>query len=106
MCFLENKPKLTLMLPVARSGRVYLSYKPLFQASLKSALSAKFTTLRVTDIIRNKRTILKNSQKLIDFNVYLPSVSSGVFRHSLADSAPSGKTNKIFYGNADTYPST
>ena len=56
--------------------------------------------------ILQKRTILKNSQKLIDFNVYLPSVSSGVFRHSLADSAPSGKTNKIFYGNADTYPST
>ena len=54
MCFLENKPKLTLILPVARSGRVYLPYKPLFQASLKSALSAKFTTLRVTDIIRNK----------------------------------------------------
>ena len=57
------------------------------------------------DVIK-KRTILKNSQKLIDFNVYLPSVSSGVVRHSLADSAPSGKTNKIYYGNADTYPST
>ena len=56
--------------------------------------------------IEQKRTILKSSQKLIEFNVYLPSVSSGVFRHSLADSAPSGKTNKIYYGNADTYPST
>ena len=33
---------------------------------------------------------------MLDFNVYLPDVSSGVFRHSLADSAPSGKTNKIF----------
>jgi len=43
---------------------------------------------------------------MIDFNVYLSGVSSGVFRHSLADSAPSGKTNKIFYGNADTYPLT
>ena len=43
-----------------------------------------------------KRTILKCTQKMLDFNVYLPSVSSGVFRHSLADSAPSGKTNKIY----------
>ena len=33
---------------------------------------------------------------MLDFNVYLPSVSSGVFRHSLADGAPSGKTNKIY----------
>ena len=53
--------------------------------------------IRITlDLLVNKRTILKSSQKMLDFNVYLPDVSSGVFRHSLADSAPSGKTNKIF----------
>ena len=46
--------------------------------------------------IKQKRTIFKSSQNLIDFNVYLPNVSSGVFRHSLADGAPSGKTNKIY----------
>ena len=94
------------MLSAVRSGLVSLSALALIQASLMTAVSAKSTTLRVTDNISNKRTIFKSSQKLIDFNVYLPSVSSGVFRHSLADSAPSGKTNKIFYGNADTYPST
>ena len=39
---------------VVRSGLMSLSYKSLFQASLTSALSAKATTLRVTDIIRHK----------------------------------------------------
>ena len=39
------------MLSIVRPGLVSLSYKPLFQTSLTSALSAKDTTLRVTDII-------------------------------------------------------
>ena len=42
------------MLSVVRSGLMSMSYKPLVQASLTSALSAKATTLRVTDIISNK----------------------------------------------------
>ena len=42
------------MLSVVRSGLVSLSALALIQASLMTAVSAKSTTLRVTDNISNK----------------------------------------------------
>ncbi len=42
------------MLSVVRSGLVSLSATSLIQASLMTAVTAKSTTLRVTDIISDK----------------------------------------------------